>query len=68
MTKTKTKHDLLVNRFSKQDGELYDTIPFERALKSLESSYKDMSLVKKDLLEGRKVQTCFMFYELEKTK
>ena len=55
----------LINRFSKQDGELFDTITLDRALYSLQNTYEDISIIKKELLAGRQVQTCFMIYKLE---
>ena len=55
-----------VNRFSKQDGELFDTLTFDRALQSLKNTYNDMSFVENELLSGRRIQTNFMWYELQK--
>ncbi len=64
---SKTKNAQLVNRVSKQDGTIADTITFERALQSLKNTYRDMSFVESELLAGRKVQTNFMWYELTDT-
>ncbi len=54
---------IMIERTSKENGKVIDRIPIRVALEKLERSYKDMELVKQDLLDGNRVQSCFMFYQ-----
>lgn len=61
MKKTK-----LVSRFSKDSGILYDTLNYDRAVRSLKHTYSDIEFVENELLAGRKVMTGRMWYEIIK--